>query len=244
NNWGQVQVISTDAFGDMYISAPSNWSTPYYPGSPGDPNAANEKVFLGAHTVTQDVNASSGSLNISSGGALNMLAGKSLSLEGDLTDDGTITINSNGSGSATVLSFGGGPLSGAGSVVLRTGSTFAQVNGTLTQGAGHTMRGLGQINAALTNNGVVNADSSGAMLAVNGATSNTGLMQASSGGTLQFASGMLSNLSGTTLTGGSYEVDAGSTISLPGSIATNAANIKLSGASTTFAALNALTSNT
>src|SRR5262249_14757335 len=158
NNWGQVQVISTDPFGDMYVSAPSNWSTPYYPGSPGDPNAATENVFLGAHTVTQDVNASSGTLNISSGGALNMLAGKSLSLAGDLADDGTITINSNGSGSPTVLSFGGGTMSGAGTVILSSVSTNSQLNGTLTQAAGHTIRGAGQINAAFTNNGTVNAN--------------------------------------------------------------------------------------
>ena len=115
NNWGQALVISVDGFGHPYESAPSNWSTSYYPGSISDPSPTNDDVFLSDHTVTLDVSVGIGTLSISSGGALNMLAGKSLSLVGDLSNDGTITIDSSGGG-VTVLSFGGGTLTGAGSV--------------------------------------------------------------------------------------------------------------------------------
>ena len=40
---------------------------------------------------------------------------------------------------------------------MRVGAN-AQLNGTLTQAASHTIQGFGQINAALTNNGTVNAN--------------------------------------------------------------------------------------
>jgi hypothetical protein len=176
--------------------------------------------------------------------AVNVLNGTTLNVSGDLTDNGTITVNSNSGGNGTLLSFSGGTLSGTGSIVLNRPGVDAQLKGSLTQASGHTIQGQGQINATLTNNGTVNANVSGGTLTVNDTTTNNGLMQAAGGGTLQFTSGELSSLSGTTLTNGSYEVDTNSTITLPGSIATNAANIKLGGSGYSFSALNSLTSNT
>ena len=127
-------------------------------------------------------------------------------------------------------------------------SSFAKLNGALMQPVGHTVKGVGQIDAALTNNGTISAEnvsgSTGTTLSISGATTNNALMRATSGRILSFASGVLSNLSGTTLTGGSYQLGANSTITLPGSIATNAASIKLGGANTTFTALSSLSSNT
>jgi len=164
-----------------------------------------------------------------------------LTVTGDLTDNGEILVNGNYYGN-DIITVSGGTVSGSGSIVLNVGGAGAQLNGTLTQASGHTITGNGEINAALINNGTVNANG-GTTLSVTGATTNNGLMQASNGGTLAIASGVLTNFSGTTLTGGSYEVDANSAINLPGSITTNAATVTLSGANSNFSAINSLTNN-
>ena len=86
---------------------------------------------------------------------------------------------------ATVFSFGGGTLSGTGSVTLNGIGANAQLNGTLTQAAGHTIQGLGQINAALTNNGTVNANvNAGTLTLQTSAMTNNNLFEATSGGIL------------------------------------------------------------
>jgi len=122
-------------------------------------------------------------------------------------------------------------------------SSESQLTGTLTQAASHTINGQGSINAALSNNGLVNADVSGGTLSVNGATTNQGVMEASNSGTLSFAPGSLTNLSGSTLTGGTYEAAANSTISLPGSVTTNAATVVLDGTGSDFSAFSSVATN-
>ena len=143
--------------------------------------------------------------------------GQQTNITGNLLDNGTITVNYQSFGNNTVLNFSGGTLSGTGTIVLNSGGTNAQLTGTLTQAAGHTIDGFGQITAGLTNQGLVNASVAGQTLQVAGASSNTGTYEASNGGTLNVTGDVAQDDVATagTLTGGTYEALANSAISIP-----------------------------
>jgi T5SS/PEP-CTERM-associated repeat protein/autotransporter-associated beta strand protein len=212
--------------------------------------------FDGATTVKGGLLNSSSAASVfvvNSGGAfftsltndatVNMVAGTTLTMSGTLTDNGRIVVDSGGTSALTVLDVNGGSVTGSGAIILNAGGGDAELTGTLTQTASHTISGIGVIDAALTNNGTVNADVAGQTLTVNGLTTNRGVMEASGSGTLSFAPGVLSNLSGSTLTGGAYEAFGGSTIGLSGSITTNSATVILSGSGSTFSAINSVGAN-
>jgi hypothetical protein len=147
----------------------------------------------------------------------------------------------------------------------------------LTVGSGQTIQGSGNIGAAgmsLTNNGTIIANQStplniqpnsggdvsnggsGVLRATNSATlqlaggsgslTNNGVFESINGGTFT-QTGTLTNLSGTRLNGGSYNVistGATSTLSLVGAnIVTNNANIFLSGANSIFSQINSMRQN-
>jgi autotransporter-associated beta strand protein len=174
-----------------------------------------------------------------------------VNVAGDLVNNGTVILTNDPylGTAASVLSFNGGVVSGPGQIQLAYAGTLAQLNGTLTQSSGHTISGYGQINAALTNNGLVVANAASQILSINDVTTNSGTFQATGGGVLQVAAGALTNLVGTTLTGGTYEQDLNSTMILGGSTAaainTNAANIVLSsnGNSVVFPSIASLAVN-
>jgi hypothetical protein len=177
NNWSQQQIITTDGYGDQYQSQPSNWTTPTYP------NSSTVAVNLGANTVTLDVGVVVN--NLFTAGSFNILGGESLEVTGSGIDNlGTITVNSNQADAGTVLTFDNGTLSGAGTVVLNGAASLAQINGILTQTAGNTIQGQGEINAALTNSGMVNANVSGGTLYLTSNSTNSATFEATSGGTL------------------------------------------------------------
>jgi hypothetical protein len=225
--------------------------------SPGQINANGGNVTLDNTTISGGTLSSSlaafylvgatGTLDtLTNNAAFNVLGGAALEVTGTLTDNGTITINSNQAFQSTAGTFNGGTLSGTGILVLNDGSssTTATLNGSLTQGASHTIAGQGQINATITNNGTVDANVGGQTLTIAGSFTNDGVMQASNGGTLLVEPGILTNASGLTLSGGTYEVDANSTINIVGAAFTsNAANIIINGASTSFAAITSLNTN-
>lgn len=171
---------------------------------------------------------------------INILGGSGLKVIGDLVDNGTIAVSTS-PGADSTLSFDGGLLSGTGTIVLNDDNS-AHLTGSLTQGSTHLIQGHGKVTAALTNNGVVNANVAGGRISLNGTVTNYGLMRVSNGSLLQF-NNVLTNLAGGILTDGSYEVDSGSTIDLPGSINTNAATITLGGPGYSFSALNSLSNN-
>jgi len=78
----------------------------------------------------------------------------------------------------------------------------------LTQNAGHTIEGLGQINAGLTNAGIVNANNAGNTLEIRGATNvNTGTMEATAGGVLDFDNAAAVNNAGGQITASGGTVD-------------------------------------
>ena len=173
---------------------------------------------------------------------------------GITTNNGTITLNKGGSNANTSIGISGAvELAGSGSIILNgfMGNTESAWindlgNSNLSQDSGHTISGAGLINVdSFTNNGTVNANVSGnaLLLETNGvAYTNSGTYEATNGGTLDVTN--LANLSSGTLTGGAYQVNAGSTMVLPGTITTNAATIILHGTNTTLAAISPMTSNT
>ena len=110
--------------------------------------------------------------------------------------------------------------------------------------------GLGRIASSavgttLVNQGLIAANLAGQTLEVETVIfSNEGTVRAAGGGTLAIDVTTLTNLSGTTLTGGVWEVFDTSTLAISGaSIATNDAVVTLSGTSSTFAALDTLADN-
>jgi hypothetical protein len=136
-------------------------------------------------------------------------------------------------------------LGGSGSVLLGgSGSnalfvTSSSNTATLTIAAGISVHGNnGGIFASsfsFINQGTISADTSGGTLTLSGTNwSNAGTLQASNGGTLN-AQGTTTNFSAGTLTGGTWQVFANSTLRLMNAnITTNAANILLDGGNSNF----------
>ena len=177
-----------------------------------------------------------------------------MDVTGDLTDNGMILIDSQNAGGTTILDFSGGTVSGTGTFTLNGGggSTYA-VNGTLTQDAGHSIVGVGEINAALTNSGTVNANTNGQTLSLlTSEMTNNSIFEATGGGTLaangititQGTSGQILahhnsvvNLTNTEITGGTINSAANTAVAPAPS---NAGVVQIFGTSTT---LSGVTSN-
>ena len=158
---------------------------------------------------------------------------------GTTTDNGTITVDSNNGNSPTYLTFSGiQTLNGSGSAVLN--NLDAQLNtsngGMLTQGSTHTIMGLGTINAALINQGLVDADVNGKTLFLaSNPMSSSGTMEATSGGTLSIGAIPLGNTGGTILaSGGNVQIVSGGTISGGTLASTGTSNLSLSSGTATL----------
>jgi hypothetical protein len=111
----------------------------------------------------------------------------------------------------------------------------AERRATLTNNS--TIQGSGTIsNLGITNAGTLSANQAAALIILPTAAGldNTGTIKVSAGDTMQIgtsAGGALTNFSGTTLTGGTYNLSGTLQFGASGTtIATNAANITLSGA--------------
>jgi filamentous hemagglutinin len=191
--------------------------------------------------------------NISSGSSVQIPSGYTLTIVGPgLINNGTIQIQTNGGGISYLNFNTSTSVSGTGTIFLDDNSDDARITtslgATLTLGAGQTVDGFGDVDAVVVNNGSIIANAYGQAININpspnGSTgiTNNGLFEASNNGTLNITANLLTNFSGTTLTGGTYEV-AGGTINLPGSIVTNAATIILNGGYN-FTALAPLATNT
>lgn len=118
---------------------------------------------------------------------------------GGLENNGIMQVNPLGSASNGVVeAIDSVGLTGTGEIRLRSrGSDDSQINTapgmTLTQGAGHTIRGVGYVNAALVNNGTISADGSvsvsGNALDLQGENkTNAGLVSAEVGSVLNIES--------------------------------------------------------
>ena len=216
---GAADITWIGGTGDWNVGA--NWSSATVPG-------ASDNAFIDGGSATNSVvslNVASqiNNLTISAGDLLGINNGVQLSLNGNLFNAGTLAVNAGTS--LTTLSIGPSTtFSGTGTVTLNSGTAAARIVGSvstnvLTQNAGHTIQGAGQIGAGLmglANAGLIDANVNGGTLtvqlnnAVGVARSNSGTLRASNGGTLSITQALLDNSSGT------IAALAGSTVNLTG----------------------------
>jgi len=147
--------------------------------------------------------------NVTVSGPLEINNGQLLAVAGlGLTHADTIKVNATAGGSATLIRFDApGTLAGPGAVVLNANAAnldtaYITSNGPaniFTNGAGHTIRGLGRLYGTMINNGTVNANVASRTIEVlTNPTTNTGLFTATGGGVLQFSNCIVGN-SGATI---------------------------------------------
>ncbi len=175
-------------------------------------------------------------------------------LQGTITNNGTIQLNSTNDNTDLLIS-GAVTLAGSGKVTLGNNAAnriFAS-NGTDTLTNKQTIQGAGQIGAGsmgLINNGTILANQPTALVIQPGSSGfkNNGTLNISSGDLMHVLGGPFTNFAGTTLTGGTYNVTGTLEIdqlgSTGGEIVTNAAKVILNGPTSSFvdaAGKNALT---
>jgi hypothetical protein len=169
------------------------------------------------NTATLDGSTASGQVTLS--GTYTIADGSSTVVLGTINNTGTILINANTNNSFLDVQ---GPVSltGAGTVTLATlgsappiirancscGAVLTNVNNTI-QGTGT----IGNNGLPLVNQGIIDANVSGATLFVNGPLTNPNLMEATNGGILQIAGTTDNNLGGTIVANG-----AGSQVQIVG----------------------------
>ncbi len=185
DGWYDVLLITTPPSPANYIN---NWgktgAPPPFPGITADVNLLDFSVVL------KDDNATIQTLSLDR--SLDIVAGKYLTLSGTILNDGTITVNSTSGGTDTYLQFElSSTLGGSGHLQLNQSGTYAELKtGTsviLTQADTHSICGSGRISAALDNEGLINANSSGKTLELTtNSKKNSGIIRASSGGILSF----------------------------------------------------------
>jgi mannose-6-phosphate isomerase-like protein (cupin superfamily)/predicted secreted protein len=167
--------------------------------------------------------------NLTNTGALRVTNATTLTLFGNITNSGSITIQSNGSFTDLVID-GAVTLDGTGVITLQNAGRIRGANGgVLTLGANQTVQGessnsgsLGTDELQIINHGLVNANVAGLFLLVdpvnllNGFVNN-GVLQASSGGLLRLTGnggGRFDNSSGIirALDGSEVQLTTGATI--------------------------------
>jgi fibronectin-binding autotransporter adhesin len=162
-----------------------------------------------------------GGVTISTGTHYNLLNDGTTNVSDTLTNNGTITVNSSVGPNGSDLDFSSGSvLAGTGTVVLNNVGNTAQILGSLTQNAGSSITGIGQIDATLANNGTVNANiGAGTLMLAGNPMSNGGTMEATGGGNLSISGITITNTGGTIKATGSGGGD-NSTVTLAGTTIT------------------------
>ena len=211
-------------------SDPTNWNpSAAYPNN-GNGGISDYDVLIPAVTTEPllNVTATIDALTVNSSASLSIQGGSSLTVNPALTvDNGAIIVNSNNSSGST-LDFVGATLTGSGGILLNSGGGGAVVSGVLTLGSTNNISGVGEINAAFTNNGTVDADVPGQSLTLlTSNMTNSNLMEATNTGSLtvngitliQTGNGQLSAANGTidlignsTISGGTLKSSSGGVI--------------------------------
>ena len=195
-----------DTTGDNLWFTDGNWDLA------GVPNGAGDSAIVGSPSPTLlNGFATLDSLTVTSDGVLTMLSGSDFGLNGNVANDGTITLD--GTGSATEFRVDASlSLTGTGELVIGPGGVNVGVNligddgpsgNTLTNGADHTIRALGiatlgRGTTGLVNEGLISSTGGGdATIDTNSVGfSNFGTLEAINGGTVRVASGDLTNVTG------------------------------------------------
>ncbi len=192
-------------------------------------------------------NSTFNNVTISSGSTIQPQDNSSTTLQGTVTDKGTIALNSAGNTTSLILNGGAAvELTGGGSITM---SNFAQnrIYGsgtdTLTVHSCATIQGSGQVGIGgggyaftLNNAGTVDANQSVALNVNPGSTTNTGTLEATGGGTLNLGGGV-TNTGGIILSTGSGSVvnlagDGGSSTITGGTLTTTSGGAMTSNGST------------
>lgn len=172
-------------------------------------------------------------------GDMHILNARTLDIFNSITNNGVITLNPGGGGSATTIDFEStGSFFGTGDLVLDSFGSRARLRTaagvTMTNSASHTIRGYGQIESDFINDGVVNANVAGQELFMNfNPKLNNASMMASNGGIIDFASIPVAQSGSAKILadGAGSRVDFNSTSITGGDItATNGATIEINGA--------------
>jgi hypothetical protein len=211
-----------------------------------------------SNTATLD-GSTNGALTLSKGSTYTTPLNSQTQVLGTINNNGTIRLTG-GSGTNTELTLiSNTTLQGGGTVTLNTvssifgGSVYIQGNSLTLTNTNNTIQGAGIIgNGSLTlvNGGTIFANSPSQTLLINGSgdITNDGTLEVASGSVLHVTNGPFTKFSGTTLTGGTYNVSGTLEIdqlgNTGGEIVTNDANIILNGTASSFvddAGLNALT---
>ncbi len=229
-----------------------------------DLTGGNTVSYAGAYTGSGEgtVALSSGQINIAAGGAtfdfpagLFQWTGGTINTNGNtLTNTGFLTLSNSGPvylvGNGTLANQGTIDETGAGSLAIGQYAGNG-VNPKLDNQSGATFDFEG--NGGITNSNTPGTFSNEGALAKTGGTGTSAISSVgfSNPGTVEAASGTLTlnstppQFSGSTLTGGAWDVLAGATLSVPGAaaITTNDGNVSLSGAGSVFAPINSLSVN-
>jgi hypothetical protein len=156
---------------------------------------------------------------------------------GGLTNGSSISLYGGSSTDAVTLTVAG-PADNSDTLNIGNYSTFDVTDGNIFTQTGGTTTVQGTLTAATI-------DIDGGVLAVDTTNfTNIGTITAADGGKIDLSASGLTNLSGTTLTGGTYVVGAGSQLQLPDdqTIVILAANLTLSGTGPVVQSLDAATS--
>jgi len=217
----------------------------------------------GGGTVQNSGAATLNGVTISSGSTFTAVNASSTTLQGTITINPTSTLAQNSTGSFTDLHISGTvELAGGGTLAMSNSPNnriFASGSDTLINDSSNTIQGSGQVGInnsgfafTLTNNGTINANSSGNTLQVapSNTVTNTNLMEATNGGTLALigsftntggtiqATGASSvvELNGSAITGGTLTTSGGGTVQNSGTATLNGVTIS---DGSTFTAVNA-----
>jgi fibronectin-binding autotransporter adhesin len=191
-----------------------------------------ENLLINLTTAATDVNQdfSIGTLTLSNvGDSATISNGVTLTVGGNITNNGTITLNSSGGTTGLVLGTEAGgqtiTLSGSGKLILSNNANNFIAAGDNTLLNEETISGAGQIGATslgyglltLANSGTINANASAGMIIdAAGGVTNTGTIEATGGATLEL-----------TNTGSTAEMEI---INTGGTISANAGTLIVSGA--------------
>ncbi|MCA9312439.1 MAG: hypothetical protein KDA21_14595, partial [Phycisphaerales bacterium] len=186
-----VALLSGTALGADWSGVTGNWNDASQWAPMDVPDTAGESALLpdAMYTLTMNLSPTIDSLTIAgTGPVLNMPGAFTLSMLGDVDNDGLINMASTVTSADAVLRFAtDAMITGSGMIIMNRPSNDTRITTdtgfTVTHGANHVIMGVGQITAQMVNDGIISA--SGASLELEGgAKTNNNLMEALSGGTL------------------------------------------------------------
>ena len=152
-----AQPIMWAAAGSGAWGAALNWSPANIPDNPGEDAILGGVIAYSVSLNGPAISPSIGSLAVTNPLAeLVIDAGRSLTINTASTNNGLITINPTAAFATTTLAVGGPvTLGGTGQVQMRSGGSLSSISGpgVLSHGAGHTIRGVGQISVHSNNSG-------------------------------------------------------------------------------------------